>query len=312
MNEYIYYNEPLANHTTFRIGGPAEFLVIPPNKESLIEVVEICRKSKTPFFILGRGSNVLICDEGLKGVVIKNTHACTQLQVDQNYVKAGSSVSLQRLVKFCLENNLYGMEYLYSIPGNIGGAVHMNAGRGKRFAQSISNNVTAVEIFDGKKPKVISNKKCNFGYRSSTFQKKKDWVILSVILNLPKQDRETGEQKIKERIKFVRKEQDLKYPNAGTVFKSGFQPLPEIVGYHIGNAMFSTKTHGWIINLGGATFKDSYELIRYAIACHKKRGLAAPKLEIDIIQQSWWKRTRQNFMLNDFIKDRIIKALQIK
>lgn len=284
MNIKEFVNEPLANHTTFRIGGPAERLVIPQDKESLIEVIISCKERNIPFFILGRGSNVLICNEGLQGVVIKNTHACTELQIAGNYVNVGSSVSLQKLITFCIDNNLYGMEYLYSVPGNVGGAIYMNAGRGEKFKQSISNHIVSVEIFDGEKIRVLKQNECYFEYRSSIFQKEKSWIILSALLDLPKQNKKIGKQKIKERIQFVKKVQDLKYANAGTVFKRNFNALSEIIGYRIGDAKFSTKAPGWIINLGKATFNDVYMLIIYAMDCHKHRGLPIPELELVIFQ----------------------------
>jgi UDP-N-acetylmuramate dehydrogenase len=199
------------------------------------------------------------------GTVIKNSLACRELELEGKYLKVGSSVPLQKLVIFCLKNNLYGMEYLFSVPGNVGGAICMNAGRGEQHKQSISDHVVSVEIFDGQRIEVLSNEQCRFGYRSSIFQKRQNWIVLSALLDLPKQNKEIGFKKIKERTKIVRETQDRKYPNAGTVFKKHFRQLPEIIGYRIGNAQFSTKTPGWIINLGGATYKDVQRLIKYAM-----------------------------------------------
>ncbi len=291
MNRSEYYNEPLSRHTTFKIGGIAECLCIPSSKDELIEKVMFCKKKKIPYYVIGRGSNLLICDEGLKGIVIKNTEACRTISVDDNYlVKVGSSIELQKLIAFGIENNLSGIEYLHSVPGNVGGAIWMNAGRGRAHKLSISDHVVSVEIFDGKEIRIINNKDCCFDYRSSIFHKKREWIILSAVLQLHYQDKEISRQKIKERIELVRKTQDLGYPNAGTIFKQKFKPLPEIIGHRIGNAMFSEKTPGWIINLGDATFSDVYRLINYSIECHRRRHLSIPKLEIVLFQQSRWKR----------------------
>ena len=290
MNRFEYYNETLSRHTTFKIGGIAECLCIPPSKDELIAKVMFCKKRKIPYYVIGRGSNLLISDEGLKGIVIKNTDACRTISVDDNYVKVGSSIELQKLIAFGIENNLSGIEYLHSVPGNVGGAIWMNAGRGRTHELSISNHVISVEIFDGKEIRIINKEDCCFDYRSSIFHKKREWIILSAVLQLYHQDKEISRQKIKERIAFVRKTQDLGYPNAGTIFKQKFKPLPEIVGHRIGNAMFSKKTPGWIINLGDATFNDVYQLINYSIKCHKRRRLPIPKLEIVLLQQSRWER----------------------
>ncbi len=283
-----YFNEPLAHHTTFKIGGAADSVCVPRNRKELIEIVKLCKKNRIPFCIIGRGSNVLMCDEGFRGMIIKNTQACGELEVDGTYVRVGSSVTLQKLVTFCTQNNLYGMHYLFCVPGTVGGAIYMNAGRGQGLARYISNHVVSVEIFDGQKTKQICREECSFGYRSSIFHRKKEWIILSVLLDLPKQNNTIGIKNINERIAFVKSTQDLEYPNGGSVFKQHFQALPEIIGHRIGNAMFSVKTPGWIINLGGATFKDVYKLIKYAIDCHKRNNLPIPMLELIIIEQSKW------------------------
>src|SRR5262245_52201929 len=103
------FDEPLSRHTTFRIGGPAERMLIPPDRPSLIESVRTCVRTRTPFYLIGRGSNVLVGDEGVKGVIVNNTLACRELTIEEGRVFAGSSVPLQTLIKFCIRNGLYGM-----------------------------------------------------------------------------------------------------------------------------------------------------------------------------------------------------------
>jgi len=287
-----YLNEPLSRHTTFKIGGPAERLIIPPDRRSLLETISGCIRTKTSFFLLGRGSNTLVKDRGVKGVVIKNTESCSELDYDGKYMKVGSSLPLQKLVRFCHENDLFGMEYLYSVPGNVGGAVCMNAGTGEYCnpVQAISDHLVSIEVFDGAAIKTIRKEECAFTYRTSIFHKMKGWIILSATFELPHQDREIGAQRIKERLALVEEFHDLGYANAGTIFKRNFQALPEIIGHQIGKAKFSEKTPGWIINLGGASCHDVVSLIRYAQRCHKKRRARVPELEIIIATMSWWDR----------------------
>jgi UDP-N-acetylmuramate dehydrogenase len=217
--------------------------------------------------------------------------------VDKETVRIGSSVPLQRLVRVCIENGLQAMEYLYSVPGNVGGAVYMNAGRGIGFNQSVADHLVSVEVFDGGEVRTIRKEDCRFGYRTSLFQQMRGWFILSVLFRLPPQDRETGEAKVRERMKYVREHHDLAFPNAGTVFRKNFVPLPEIIGHRIGNAAFSSKTPGWIVNLGGASAMDVRGLIRHARKCHRRRGLPAPELEVVVVSKSRWSRLWANVLL---------------
>lgn len=283
-----YFNEPLARHTTFRIGGSAERLVVPSSRDELVEILTACRRTRTSTFVMGRGSNLLVKDSGVKGVVIKNTESCRELDWNGKYVRAGSSVPLQKLVKFCVENGRVGMEYLYSVPGNVGGAICMNAGRGEAFNQSISDHLVSAEIFDGERVRTITKEEGSFSYRTSVFQTMKHWIILSALFELPGQERDVGEQLIRERLALAREKHDLGHPSAGTVFKRYFRPLPEIIGHRIGNAQFSAKTPGWIINLGGATCSDVAALIKYAKDCHKRHKIRVPEMEVVVMPQSRW------------------------
>lgn len=189
------YNEPLIKHTTFRIGGPASELVIPETEEELIQEIKRCKQNKIPFRIMGKGSNLLITDKGIRSVIIKNTRACNCIKKNNNCVYVGSSVSLQEFVHFCVNNDLEGMEYLYSIPRTIGGAIFMNAGRGRTEHQTISNKIDFVRYFNGAEVKDLENTKCRFGYRESIFQGHRSMIILGANFVLKDQPRETGEKK---------------------------------------------------------------------------------------------------------------------
>ncbi len=272
-------NEPLYKHTTFRIGGPAELFLIPESEEELLESIRICKEKGMEYRILGRGSNLLVNDKGIKGAVTKNTEACTHLEKDGHFVRVGSSVSLQKFVRFCVENSLEGMEYLYSVPATVGGAIYMNAGRGRKHNLSISDALISVRVFDGDKVMELKKEECGFDYRYSIFHEHKDWIILGAKFELEDQPKEIGEQKIKERMKFVKDSQNRRYPNAGSIFKKkpGFA-LRIVNGCRIGGAQIKGN---WISNIDGASFKDVLWLIRLS-RLFSYLSLTKPELEIEI------------------------------
>ena len=129
-------NEPMAKHTTLRIGGPARKLLIPESEEELLGLLQECRKAKLPFRIVGNGSNILVNDVGLEEVVIKNTRACLRLECHEGAVYAGGSVKIQHFLRFCAAHNLGGLEYLFSVPATIGGAVLHECGTGALCEQT--------------------------------------------------------------------------------------------------------------------------------------------------------------------------------
>jgi len=273
------YDEPLRNHTTFKIGGPAEVLSIPENEEELINEIQRCENEGTNYKILGNGSNILVDDKGIDGVVIKNTKACTDIEIEGNVVEVGSSVPLQRFVKFCVDNDLGSMEYLYSIPGTIGGAIYMNAGRGKKHNLSISDNLISVKIFDGEKIRRLNKEKCRFTYRGSIFHENDSWIILGAEFELENQPKEVGEKKIKDRMEKVKEWPIYKYPSAGTVFKQKSSLANKLLnGLKIGDAKIKG---GWIFNLGDASFYDVLWLINISRIL-SYLTFKKPELEIEI------------------------------
>lgn len=260
MRMEIKHDEPLSQHTTLKIGGPAKILCIPHSQDELIKTILCCNEKNRPYRIIGKGSNLLITNRGLNEVIIKNTNSCMQIERRGNIVEVGSSVSLQSFVNFCVNNNLEGMEYLYSIPGTIGGAIYMNAGRGKKYNMAISDKIITVKFFDGYKTREITKEKCEFKYRSSIFRNFDDWIILSATFKLQDQNTKIGKIKIRERMRHVKNTQNRQYPNAGTIFsKSSYIALKILNGLKIGDAKL---TGNWIINLGNAQFKDVILLIK--------------------------------------------------
>ena len=273
------YDEPLSKHTTFRIGGPAEVLSIPESEEELIREIKHVQGRDIDYKILGRGSNLLISDSGINGVVIKNTSACTNIEREGNLVSVGSSVSLQKFIKFCVNNNLEGKEYLFSVPATVGGAIYMNAGRGKKHNLSISDNLISVKIFDGTKVRRLKKEQCDFGFRQSVFHRHDDWIILEGEFELDDQPKEIGERKIKERKEKVKDWFIYKYPSAGSVFKRrSFLAKRLLNRIKIGDAKLEGN---FICNLGTASFNDVLWLINLSKML-SYLTFKKPELEIEI------------------------------
>ncbi|MFH1188200.1 MAG: UDP-N-acetylmuramate dehydrogenase [bacterium] len=260
----IQKNTKLAPHTTFRIGGPADFFVEIKNPDELVEAVLWAKEKKIKYFILGGGSNILFSDDGYRGLVIKIASKRVEL-VKNNLIIADAGVNLSQLVKFSTDNNLSGLEWAAGIYGTLGGAIFGNAGANGGCMADI---VEEVEIFDGKKIKIFKNKNLDFKYRFSSI--KKGSVIVSAKLKLKKGDKQTSEKLIKKYLK-ERSEKQPKGFCAGSIFKNPKSKkyisagwLIEqcgLKGLKIGQAQISEQHANFIINLGGAKASDVLGLI---------------------------------------------------
>lgn len=269
--------EPLAKHTTFNIGGKAE-IVLPESEEELIHILRKCKKTNRKYRILGNGSNILISDDGLDELIIKITECCKEISVNGNKVRVGASVKLQKLINILVDNELGGIEYLYSVPGTVGGAIYMNAGRGKKYNLAISDHLKSVKIYDGGKIVQIQKNKLNFDYRHSIFHEKKGWIILSAEFEFTPQKKEIGQKKIQERMNHVKKNLRSK-PNAGSIFRRS--PKISLRGLRIGDAKYVSKNR--ICNMGDASFSDVYRLIKINKLIHQLIPFVKnPELEIQI------------------------------
>ena len=266
-------NVSLKNYTTFKIGGPAKYFFEAKKKEDLIGAVITAKKFKLPFFILGGGSNILVSDEGFKGLVIKCQMSNVKCQNQNSKLKtiyAESGVRLSNLVQFSLEKSLAGLEWAVGIPGMVGGAILGNAGA---FGRSMKDVIQKVEVFDTKtgKVKIFKKKDCQFDYRNSIFKEKKNLIILSATLQLKKGNKLKIEKRIKEYLNYRKETQPLNLPSAGSIFKNpkGFS-AGELIegcglkGKRIGNVKISEKHANFIVNLGGGKAKDVKKLINLA------------------------------------------------
>ena len=256
----------LASHTTFKIGGPAEYFFEAKTKESLIKAIKTARKFKLPFFILAGGSNILISDKGFKGLIIKNQN--DKIQIKDSTVITEAGVKLNELIKICLKESLSGLEWSAGIPGTIGGAIRGNAGA---FEKSMADSVERAEVLEinsGLKIKNYETKDCKFDYRTSVFKEKSNLIVLSVEIKLEKDDKKKIKERVEKYLNYRRNKHPLEFPSAGSIFKNPKNNAAGILinqcglsGLRVGQAQISEKHSNFIVNLGGAKAEDVRKLI---------------------------------------------------
>lgn len=264
----VKYNEKMSKYTTMRVGGPCDCIVFPDEISKVKEVIDFCKNENITFFVIGNGSNLLVKDEGIHGVVIKLGHRFSKIELDGEYILAYAGATMPALSQLAKKNSLKGLEFACGIPGTIGGGVKMNAGA---YGSQISDILYEVTYMDEKEEiKTIKNKDCSFGYRKSIFTINPNYVILSAKFKLERGNIDEIENKMKENSLARKAKQPLEYPNFGSVFK---RPEGYFVGklvddaglrgYKIGGAQVSTKHTGFIVNVDNATCKDVLDLIGY-------------------------------------------------
>ena len=262
----IKIDEKLSSYVNFKVGGPADILLIPKSKEKVIKSVEVCKENKIPFYLIGNGSNILVRDGGFRGVVISLKDFKTII-IDGDKIEAACGGKLKAVSDKAMENSLTGFEFACGIPGTIGGAVFMNAGA---YDGEIAHVIESAEIIDEECNIVrLSNKDLDFGYRSSIVMKK-GYTVLSAVFKLEKGQVKTIKELVDDLTNKRESKQPLEYPSAGSTFKrpTGYFAGKLIQdaglkGYSIGGAAVSEKHSGFVINKGNATAKDITDLIKY-------------------------------------------------
>ena len=262
--------ENMAEHCSFRIGGPARALAVPQDVTGLARICYLLKKHELAPYILGNGTNILFPDEGLPDLFLISTEKLNRLfLLPDGAIYAESGVPLSKLANFAQQNGLTGLEFASGIPGTVGGGMIMNAGA---YGGELKDAVESVVIYFLPEQAVyeLSNEQCRFGYRSSLFQKMPGCVVLSAVFRLKEGDREEIAAKMRELNARRREKQPLDLPSAGSAFRrpeghyaAALIDEAGLKGYTVGGAQVSEKHAGFVVNIGGATSHDVYDLMMH-------------------------------------------------
>jgi len=273
--ENIYLQEPMAGHTTFRIGGAADCFVQLEGEEQLKKVRKYLNAAGVPFFVLGNGSNLLVDDQGYRGVILQIGQKMSRISVEGRCIVAQAGASMAQVARTAMEHGLKGLEFASGIPGTVGGGVVMNAGA---YGGEMSQVVTLVNVVSAEGETLhLENETMEFSYRTSVI-KNSSFVVTEVTFGLEYGDPEAIRIKMEELAARRREKQPLEYPSAGSTFKrpEGYfagQLIMEVGfrGFQIGGARVSDKHCGFIVNMGNASSRDVRELISRIQARVKER-----------------------------------------
>ena len=290
--ENILFDEPMSEHTTFKVGGPAECYIKIDDIQHLRTILKFAKDHHIAITVLGNGSNVLVLDGGIKGIVLNiRFNKIEMMNLDGKvFANIGAGIKISILGHLLLKNELTGFEELSGIPGTIGGAVRMNAGaHGKEFKDIVSS-VTCMD-YDGN-IKQFENEDMHFEYRSSML-KEKSYIVLEVRMEFQKGNEKDIKEKMEEYANYRKEKQPIEYPSAGSTFKRGADFITAklideagLKGYSIGGAEVSSKHAGFIINKGNATAKDILELIEYVKYKVEEKFNKKIELEIEIMGEN--------------------------
>ncbi len=263
----ILLNEEMKNHTSFKIGGACDLMIKPKSINEITNSIKIFKNENFPYIVLGKGSNILVSDSGIRGAVIKLGDDFSSIDiVEKNIISARSGISLRNLAEFCAENNLGGLEFAHGIPGSLGGATTMNAGA---YGGEMKNVIKKVKVLDEDNNIMeIDNQDMEFGYRKSIIQRK-NYIVLEVYFELIERAKEEIKAEMDDYMQRRMEKQPLKFPSAGSTFKrpEGYYAGKLIQdcglkGLTYGNAMVSPKHAGFIVNTGNASQEEVLTLIK--------------------------------------------------
>lgn len=261
----IFMQEPMKKHTTFRVGGPADVLV-QPDETALAAILALCRQYHVSYSFIGNGSNLLVGDKGIRGVVIEMTDTMGNIEVDGTKITAQAGAMLSKIANTAASNGLGGMEFAAGIPGSVGGAVVMNAGA---YGGEMKDIIEKVYVLDENGAQLeLDRDALDLGYRHSCIPEKK-YIVTKVVLELVPRNEAEIRSEMKELNEKRAEKQPLQYPSAGSTFKrpEGYFAGKLIMdaglrGYQVGGAQVSEKHCGFVINKGDATAADICQLMR--------------------------------------------------
>lgn len=261
------FDAPMEKFTTLKIGGTADVMVMPASVDELKKIISLTRENEVPVCFMGNGSNLLVSDKGIRGVVVRLGANMASTKVTGNEIWAQSGISLSRLATVACEHSLTGFEFASGIPGTLGGGIVMNAGAYKGELKDVVTEVCA--LLSNGEIKTFSADKLDFSYRHSIFTGS-DMLVLSAKIRLEKGNKEEISAKIAELNKKRRTTQPLEYPSAGSAFKrpeNGYAAAMidscGLKGFSVGGAQVSEKHAGFVINKGGATAGDMLALLKH-------------------------------------------------
>lgn len=281
----IKLEEPMSKHTTFKVGGNADVFIKINDIKELKHALKIIKEENAKMYVIGNGSNLLVKDNGIRGIVLNIE--LDKINIDEEIVTVEAGAKLIALAHMCAKCGLTGLEFASGIPGSIGGAVRMNAGA---YGDEMSSKIIETTYIDlDGNLHTINNKEHEFSYRNSIFSKNKG-IILQTKLKLEKGDTEQIKTKMQELKKSREEKQPLEYFSAGSTFKRGENFITSklidetgLKGFHIGDAEVSEKHAGFIINKGSASAKQILEVIEYVKTKVKEKFGKDILLEIEII-----------------------------
>lgn len=267
--ERVLTDEPMNRHTTFRIGGPADYFLLPESREDIRGIIKICKEEGLPYFVLGNGSNLLVSDEGYRGVIIQMFKNLNKVTVEGTCIRAESGALLSSVAAAAKNASLAGFEFAGGIPGTLGGAVVMNAGAYGGELKDVLKEATVLTQ-DGD-ILTIPVEELEMGYRTSKV-KTSGYLVLEAVISLKEGDQEAIKARMKELTEQRTTKQPLEYPSAGSTFKrpQGYFAGKLIMdsglrGYRVGGAQVSEKHCGFVINTGNACAKDVRDLMEDVI-----------------------------------------------
>ncbi|AVP47182.1 UDP-N-acetylmuramate dehydrogenase [Bacillus cereus] len=284
----VLVNESLARYTTMKIGGPADILIVPKHVAGVEKTLQLVKQYKTKWTVIGRGSNLLVSDQGIEGVVIRLGEGLDHLEVEKHKVRVGSGYPLIKLSTLLSRQGLAGLEFASGIPGSVGGAVYMNAGAHKSDISSVLSK--ALILFEDGTIDWLTNKELEFSYRASALQTKRPGIVLEVEFQLQAGEREEIVRSMQNNKDYRRETQPWNHPCAGSVFRN---PIPHFAGdlvekaglrgYRIGGAQISEMHGNFIVNTGGASAQDVLSLIELIKHTIKDKFDVDMHTEVEII-----------------------------
>jgi UDP-N-acetylmuramate dehydrogenase len=280
----VHVNEPMEKYSWMRVGGPADFFLEPSDRDDLVALIQYLRSHHVPLMLIGRGSNMLISDAGVRGAVINVETCLSDIRRSGELVVADAGVRLTKFVEFCVQEGFAGVEMLAGIPGTIGGAVMMNAGA---HGGEIADHIVDVEVIrDGERIRVM-REDAKFAYRQSGFAGD---VILEASFRLPAGDREEMQKRRREMIIKRNQTQPLDSPNLGSMFKNvqgtyAAKLIEEcgLKGTTVGGAQVSQKHANFMINTGNAKASDVFQLIQIVRATVREQRGIGLELEVKLV-----------------------------